>query len=379
MTAQRPTIADVARHAGVSKGAVSFALNGRDGVSSETRARILEAARELGWRPSHRARSLSTSRAFAVGLVLARAPELLGADPFYPSFIAGVETVLAPAGLSLVLQVVPDAAAEAAGYRKLAGEGRVDGVFVSDLRTGDARIELLSELGLTAVTLNRPDVVSPFPAVCLDDRQGIAEAVRHLVELGHRRIAHVSGPLEFLHSRSRRDAWSAALKQAGLPRGRSVAADFTAAGGAKATARLLDLAEPPSAIVYANDVMAIAGLGVAHNRGLRVPRDLSVTGFDGTELSSHVHPTLTTITTDPFGWGQAAATTLLTAIDREPPQVPAEIELPPARLEIRNSTAPPGRARPGQHRSRPARDAEPPRRGATAAARRNKPPIRKET
>ncbi|MGI8696595.1 MAG: LacI family DNA-binding transcriptional regulator, partial [Mycobacteriales bacterium] len=250
---------------------MSFALNGRAGVSTQTRERIMDAARDLGWQPSHRARSLSVSRAFACGLVLARAPELIGADPFFPSFIAGVETMLAPAGYALVLQVVSDEAAEEAGYRRLAGEGRVDGVFLSDLRAGDARIGLLAELGLPAVTLNRPDVPSPFPAVCVDDRVGVREAVLHLVDLGHTRIAHVSGPAKFLHSRSRRDAWADALHEVGVQPGPLVVSDFTAAGGAAATTQLLDRAEPPTAIVYANDVMAIAGLGIAHQRGLSVP------------------------------------------------------------------------------------------------------------
>jgi DNA-binding LacI/PurR family transcriptional regulator len=358
VVAQRPTIADVARHAGVSKGAVSFAMNGHGGVSNETRDRILTAARELGWQPSHRARSLSVSRAFAFGLVLARRPELLGADPFFPSFIAGVETMLAPAGYALVLQVVPDEAAEEAGYRKLAGEGRVDGVFVIDLRSKDSRIGLLSELKLPAVTMNRPDVTSPFPAVCMDDQLGIGQAIKHLAELGHTRIAHVSGPLQFLHSRSRRDAWAAGLKRAGLARGPLLVSDFTAAGGSKETARLLDLADPPTAIVYANDVMAIAGVGVAHNRGLRVPRDLSVVGFDGTEIASHLHPPLTTITTNPFGWGQAAATLLLSVVGRVDAQTVADVDLAPGRLEIRDSTG-----RPLRQRRAPA----PPRRQTTAA------------
>ncbi len=163
MAERRPTIADVAAHAGVSLGAVSFALNGRPGVGEETRKRILAAARELGWQPSHRARSLSTSRAFALGLVLARSPELFGADPFFPSFIGGIETVLSPRGQALVLQVVPDDEAETAGYRRLAGETRVDGVFLTDLRHGDTRVGLLAELGLPAVTLNRPDAGSPSP------------------------------------------------------------------------------------------------------------------------------------------------------------------------------------------------------------------------
>ncbi len=201
----------------------------------------------------------------------------------------------------------------------------------------------------------------------MDDQSGVANAVAHLVELGHTRIAHVSGPLEFLHSRSRRDAWAAALKRAGVPKGPLVASDFTAAGGSKATARLLDRADPPTAIVYANDVMAIAGLGVAHNRGLRVPRDLSVVGFDGTELSLHVHPPLTTITTNPFAWGQAAATMLLNVAGRADLQAIADVDLAPGRLEVRAST--------GKPRQRRAPAAPPGQAGVTRA---KNPPIRKE-
>jgi len=353
MPARRLTISDVANHAGVSKGAVSFALNGRKGVSSETRARILAAAHDLGWQPSHRARSLSVSRAFAFGIVLARAPELLGADPFYPAFIAGVETVLAPAGYALLLQVVSGAQSEEDGYRKLAAEDRVDGVFLSDLRTDESRIELVTELGIPAVTLGRPVVASPFPAVCMDDRPGIREAVGHLVGLGHTRIGHVSGPLQFVHTVSRRDAWAQALVEAGTAAGPLVVSDFTAAGGAAATAQLLDLADPPTAIVYANDLMAIAGIGLAHKRGLRVPDDLSVTGFDGTELSSHMHPPLTTITTNPFGWGQAAASAMLGVVDSPDPSTIPDVHLEPGRVEIRGSTAiPPTPARKSASRRR---------------------------
>ena len=113
---RRPTIDDVARAAQVSKGAVSFALNGRPGVAKTTRARILAAADELGWTPSASGRSLSTQRALAVGLIVTREPELLGADPFFPPFIAGIETVLARRGHALVLQVTPSAEAELDGY-----------------------------------------------------------------------------------------------------------------------------------------------------------------------------------------------------------------------------------------------------------------------
>ena len=122
---RRPTIDDVARDAGVSKGAVSFALNNRPGVAPATRDRILRVAADLGWTPSHRARALAADRALAVGLVIARPPETLGADPFFPAFIAGIEAALAPLGQSLLLQVVPDRERELEGYRRLAADGQI--------------------------------------------------------------------------------------------------------------------------------------------------------------------------------------------------------------------------------------------------------------
>ncbi|MGH3313686.1 MAG: LacI family DNA-binding transcriptional regulator [Streptomyces sp.] len=335
-----PTIADVARAAGVSKGTVSFALNNRPGVAPDTKARILAAAAELGFRPSHRARALSHSRAFALGLVMARPAELLGADPFFPAFIAGVETELAKVGHALVLRVVTgDWEEEAGGYRQLAEDGRVDGVFLSDLRVGgDPRLRLLRELHLPAVTLQPPDTSQPFPAVTLDERTGIRAAVEHLAALGHRRIGHVAGPQQFVHGRGRRDAWEEALRELGLPPGPEAAGDFTAAGGAAATRRLLRGDDPPSAIVYANDLMAIAGITVAHELGLSIPDDLSITGFDDTELARHVHPPLTTVHMDALGMGRAAARALLQLVEKGSAE---SVELPPTELVVRRSTASP--------------------------------------
>jgi len=335
--ADRPTIRDVARAAGVSKGTVSFALNGRPGVSEDTRERILAAARDLGWTPSTKARALSVSRSFAVGLVLAREPELLGADPFFPSFIAGVERTLSDRGQALVLQVVPESEEEA-GYRRLAGTGRVDGVFLLDLRVDDPRMALLEELGLPAVSIARPDVPSGFPAVLVDDRPGIAAAVEHLAGLGHRHIAHVAGPAHFLHGSRRRRAFEDALAEAGLPAGPVVEADFSAAGGAAATRALLGADNRPTAIVYSNDLMAIAGLSVAVEHGVAVPADLSVTGFDNTALAAYVTPPLTSVRTDPYLWGRKAAEALLDLIDGGTVD---DVAVPAAQLVIRASTAPP--------------------------------------
>jgi DNA-binding LacI/PurR family transcriptional regulator len=307
----RPTIEDVAKLAGVSKAAVSLALNGRAGVSDVTRQRIVASAEELGWRPSARGRALSESRAFAVGLILARRPVQLASDPFFGQLLAGLESELSTAGYVLVLSVVPDAAAEADAYRRLAQDGRVDGVLLTDPRVDDPRYALVAECGLEAVVVGHPHPSAPAPGVTLEQRTAIAQAVRRLVDLGHERIAHVSGPLEFVHSQERRAAWSDALLAAGLPAGDVVEGDFTAEGGARATLQLLDGEQRPTAIFYASDLMAIAGMRTARELGLAVPEQLSVVGFDDIPFAIEVDPPLTTIRQDPVAAGAAAARLLL--------------------------------------------------------------------
>ena len=331
----RPTINDVASAAGVSKGAVSFALNDRPGVAPETRARILEVAKQLGWTPSPRARALSVSKALAVGLVVARPPEVLRADAFFPSFIAGLETVLSEQGHALLLQVAEHDDEQA--YRRLASGGRVDGVLLTDLAVVDTRPALLAELGLPTVIVGPAVPDCPWPSLYVDDAPGITAAVEHLVGQGHRHIAHVSGPQSMVHGRSRRGAWEQALRDAGLPEGVCVEADFSAGSGATATATLLDLAEPPTAIVYANDLMAMAGLSLAVSRGVSVPGMLSITGYDDTEIAAHLQPALTTVSTDVVAWGRAAATRLLDVIHQRPD---TPVDIPSARLVLRGSTGP---------------------------------------
>jgi LacI family transcriptional regulator, repressor for deo operon, udp, cdd, tsx, nupC, and nupG len=333
----RPTINDVARASGVSKGAVSFAFNNRTGLAPDTRARILAVASEMGWTPSSRARALSVSRALAVGLVMARPPETLRADPFFPSFIAGVESELSRHNHALLLQVVPEHEGEQRSYRRLSDEGRVDGVFVTDLHVDDPRPALLAELGLPAVIVGPALPEAFWPSVGVDDGPGIVAAVEHLLAQGHTRIAHVSGPTQMVHGRSRREAWASTLRGANLPEAPCVEADFSAEGGSAATRKLLDLADPPTAIVYANDLMAIAGLAVASARGIDVPGELSITGYEDTELAAHLQPSLTTVSSDVIGWGRAAAARLLELIDRRPP---TDIQLPLPRLVVRGSSGP---------------------------------------
>ena len=154
--ARRVTIKDIAREAGVSKGAVSYALNDRPGLADTTRERILRIADELGWRPNSAARSLSASRANACGLVLARPARTLAVEGFFPEFLAGVESELSARSIALTLQLAGDVAGEVAVYRRWWAEHRVDGVLLLDLRENDPRIDALAELGLPAVVVGGP-------------------------------------------------------------------------------------------------------------------------------------------------------------------------------------------------------------------------------
>jgi len=223
---------------------------------------------------------------------------------------------------------------------KYAHQKSVDGVILTDLRVHDERPALLEELGLPCVLIGPELSYRSFAtqsAVWHDDAEGIRSVVRHLVELGHTHIAHVAGPQNLVHGRSRRRAWSAGLAAAGLPEGPRVEADFSAESGARSMAELLQLADRPTAVVFANDLMATAGLSLALSRGISVPGEISVTGFDDIELAAHLQPSLTTVTTDVLAWGRAAATRLLELVDHQPP---TPHDLPDSRLVVRSSTGP---------------------------------------
>jgi DNA-binding LacI/PurR family transcriptional regulator len=333
--AGKPTIADVARVAGVSKGLVSFALNDRPGVAPATRRRILAVADELGFRPSVQGRSLSTRLAYSVGLVITRDADLVAADPFYPPFIAGAERVLMAAGRTLTLSMLGRERDEEAHYRALVADRRVDGVIIGDLRPADSRLGLLAELGLPAVTLGRTGDAR-FPAVSVDDAAGVVATVEHLVALGHRRLAMVAGPADLVHGARRADAFrTAAARSGAVPV--VVETDFTPHAAADATRALLASADRPTAVVYGNDVAAAAGISVLRAHGLAVPEDVSVCGFDDAELAHWTVPALTTVSTDPARWGAAAATALLELLLGERLE---DQDLEPARLVVRGSTGP---------------------------------------
>ncbi len=314
---KRPTIADIARRAGVTKSTVSFALNGRPGVSEATRTRILGIAQELGWQPSRVARALSGGRAGVLGLVVDRPARTLGIEPYFMQLISGIEGELAGRDVALLLQMTEDQSAQIATYRRWWAERRVDGVFLVDLRVDDERLGVVAELGMPAIVVGGPQGTAGLPGLWNDEAAAVRAVVEYLAALGHRRIARVAGLPELWHTVWRGEAFEAAARELGVtPVGGTT--DYTGDAGARLTRRLLASAEPPTAIVYDNDIMAVAGLAVATEMGVPVPERLSIVAWDDSVLCGLVHPPLTAVSLDIPAYGAAVARRLLDLVSGLP-------------------------------------------------------------
>ncbi|MGC4937503.1 LacI family DNA-binding transcriptional regulator [Kribbella sp. DT2] len=333
----RVTIKEIARRAGVSKGAVSYALNNQPGVSEATRARVLKVAEELEWMPNRAARQLSAARSETFGLVLARTAKTLSEEPFYMGFVGGVESVLGEKSYALALQVVPDVQEEMATYRKWAAERRVDGVIVVDLRVDDPRIQLLRKLELPAVIVGDPVLADGLTSVWTDGRSAMNAAVEHVASLGHKAIARVAGPPEHGHVWIRDQAYAAVGRRLGVQL-RIRHTDFSGEEGATATRELMTAERRPTAIIYDNDLMAVAGLSVINGLGLKSPDDVTLVAWDDSALCRLTHPTLTAMSHNIVAYGAEVATRLFGLLDGAP--AAAHLYSTPV-LVIRDSSGPP--------------------------------------
>lgn len=336
--AKRVTITDIARLAGVSPGAVSFALNGRPGVSEQTRRRILEIAEQHEWEPSSAARALVGARSGVIGFAVNRPAETLGAEAFFTDLVAGAQSALAERRIGMQMVLVSSIEEEVATYRRWRGANQVDGVIVIDPRDDDPRLAVLADIELPAVVIgSHASSAQEPPTISLDDSQVAHSVFDYLSALGHRSIAYVAGPTEFQHTRLRTDVL-AGLATRGVA-GETITTDFSPSAAAATTRRLLSRAERPTAVVYDNDVMAIAGLRVAQEMGLSVPRDLSIASFDDSVVAGLVHPSITCVTRDTFGLGAEAAAFLLAQIE-SPERLRDRVGALP-QLTVRESTAAP--------------------------------------
>ena len=336
----RVTIKDVAARAGVSKGAVSLAFNHKPGLSEATRDRIFLAARELGWSPSLTARTLAGSRVDVVGLAVCRPARVLGLEPWYMEFVSGVESVLAELSSSLLLRLVRNMDEEV-GVQEAWWRGRqIGGSILVDFRADDPRVAMAERLGMPVVAVGHPSLTGELTSVWTDDATAVTEAVRYLAALGHRRIARVGGAADLGHTAIRTAAFDEAAGALALAGAWQVATDFSGDAGARATRSLLTAApaDRPTAIVYDNDIMAVAGLSVAAEMGLRVPEDVSLLAWDDSQLCRLTHPTLSAMSHDVHGFGADVARTLFSVItggEGGSHPVPTPVLTP------RGSTAPP--------------------------------------
>jgi DNA-binding LacI/PurR family transcriptional regulator len=334
---RRPTIADVARAAGVSVAVVSYTLNGRPGVAEGTRERVLRVAEEYGWRPSAAARSLrSVPR--AVGLVLPAEGGVpggvLGGEEGLLRFVAALQASVRERGVEVLLHVAADDDATVGACRDWWAERRVSAVILPDVRRDDARLAGLHDLDLPAVGLDGP-ADGGVASVRADEASAFAGLAGHLTALGHRRLARVTAGGGLAVAAAREAALAAAVAGAGGEVATVAVADR--AGAAAATRRLLEAGDRPTAIVLDDDAAATAALDVARRLGVDVPWELSVVSAADSARCGLVTPSLTALSRDGAAYGAAVGALLLDVLDGRPAtsrQVPTPI------LRPRGSTAP---------------------------------------
>jgi LacI family transcriptional regulator len=345
----------VADSAGVHPATASRALNPgtRRLVNAETAERVSQVADALGYRPNPIARSLKTARSGSVGLVI---PDLT--NPLFPPIVRGIEDVLGPAGYNAwIVNTDNDPDRELAQIDSLRGR-HVEGLIVATARLEHPFLEGLVAAGLPLILVNRRMARGDVPSVTADDAAGVALAVRHLVELGHRRIAHLAGPQDTSTGRTRARAYRQALQDHGLPddpRLTVECASWTEAAGARALRELLDAGAAITAVLAGNDLIALGCYDTLAERGARCPADLSVVGFNDMPYADKLNPPLTTVRIPHYAIGVEAAQLLLDRL-RDPQRHTRSVLLP-LTLVVRGSTAAAPDTRPRTRRAAAGRPA----------------------
>lgn len=334
---RRATIDDVARLANVHKATVSRALNAqtRDRVSVATVARVVQAASELGYVANAMARGLRTSSSLTIGVVI---PDLT--NPFFPPIVSGIESFLRPRGYTVLLANTDSSEDVERGVLASLLGRRVDGLVVA---SGDQQhqsaLAQTYAAGVKAVMVNRDAGSVPYPLVTGDDTSGVRDAVAHLVELGHRRLLHVSGPPELSTSATREVAFRDACRILGVAGEVVGAAALTIEAGQRAMDGVLGEGSPATAVVAGNDLIALGALRSLRHHGLSCPGDVSVIGFNDIVFAEDFWPPLTTIRVPTQRMGSEAARLLLEGIDSGE-QRATTLRLPVS-LVVRGSTGPP--------------------------------------
>ncbi|MFE2075076.1 LacI family DNA-binding transcriptional regulator [Streptomyces misionensis] len=312
----RPTLEAVAARAGVSRATVSRVVNGGSGVREPLAERVRRAVEELGYVPNQAARSLVTKRHDAVAVVIAEPETRVFSDPFFALQLRGISKELTAHDNQLVLLLTEGRDDHTRVARYLAG-GHVDGALVFSLHLDDPLPRLIHDAGVPTVFGGRPgwrDGTGPAVYVDCDNRGGARTAVRHLAALGRTRIAHLTGALDQTSAVDRLDGYRDVMAETpgGADPALVVESDFTPAGGERAMRELLVRRPDVDAVFAANDLSALGALRVLRERGLRVPQDVAVVGFDDMlPLAEQSDPPLTTVRQDIERMGRLMARLLL--------------------------------------------------------------------
>ncbi|TDE89514.1 LacI family transcriptional regulator [Occultella glacieicola] len=341
----KPTINDVAARAGVSKATVSKFLNVSLGysVAPKTRARIEDAIRELDYHPSPIARSLTSGSSMTIGLVIA---DIM--NPFFPDLVASLQSVVETRGYNLILgSSGRDGDREVEIIRSLI-QRRVDGLILASVQGGSAELEFIEELGVPTVLASRDLPELLWDTVVIDNVQGAEIAVKHLRDLGHTRIGYVASNQSVKPFHDRLRGFEAAT--ADLPDAVSVTVGSMMEDGRLGTHELLARTPRPTALHYANDVMALGGLVACAELALSVPWDVSIIGHDNISAGSLPGIGLTTVDSAAAWVGERAGELLLHRIGGPAAHGgPPQLVVRPAKLILRSSTAPPAEARGAAH------------------------------
>jgi LacI family transcriptional regulator len=335
------TIIDVAREAGVSYATVSRVINNKAHVKPEKREAVLDAMRRLGYVVNRRARSLASGRSLVIGLLVQSLD-----SSWMGAVLRGIDEELEAAGYELMLYTTHRRRHREAVLVEAITSGMTDGLLLLIPQDPAAYLATLRAQRFPFVLVDHLGVDEEGPSVQVTNSSGARAAVEYLAGLGHRRVGFITGVLAMPSARARLAAFEETAAALGLDQDGELVAegDFGFTSGYEAADRLLSLPDRPTAIFASNDVMALAVMSVAGHRGLRVPEDLSVIGFDDIAESATAHPPLTTIRQPLEQMGRSAARLLLQQI--EAPELPPERVILPTELVVRGSCQPPA-AHPG--------------------------------
>ncbi|WP_285629760.1 LacI family DNA-binding transcriptional regulator [Microbacterium arabinogalactanolyticum] len=326
----RSTIEEVAALAGVSRSTVSRVVNGSTAVSPEALAAVQTAIAQLNYAPNRAARSLASRQTYAIGLVVPEDTTRFFGDPFLASVVAGISARLADSDYILNLLIASD---DPGGKMvRFVRNGGVDAAIIVSHHTSDSFVGSIADAVPVVFGGRRSNAQDSDIIIDVDNVAAARDAVAHLIALGRRRIATITGTMTMSVSIDRRDGFLAALADAGLEPAGEVDGDFSEQGGADAAARLLEQPERPDAIFIASDLMARGAIGVLRSAGLRVPEDVAVIGFDDSALAAASD--LTSVRQPMFHQGEMLAGMI---IDVLAGRRPAPLTILPTELVVRGS------------------------------------------